>query len=203
MKQCPRRPAHRADKKVRILEAAAGVFVRNGFHETRISEIARAAGVADGTIYLYFASKEALLIALFDDNVLRFFRTLDRALSSLGCPEDKLLQIVELQLGLLDRERVLAELLTVNLRQSTPAIREHLAPRFVAYLDRIAQVVADGQKTGRFREDISPRLAARAVFGALDGVTLTWAMSGAHEGDLARTSETIGKMLLEGLRANP
>ena len=189
----------RGDKRARILDAAARVFVDNGFNETHVSHIAKAAGVADGTIYLYFQSKEALLVALFEDNVGRFFATLDRELSVLATPRAKLRRIVELQLGLLDRERGLAELLTVNLRQSSPSMRAHMVPYFNAYLERIAAVVAEGQQTGELRGDIPPRIAARAVFGALDGITLTWALGRGDEGGLVKAAELVSRLLLEGL----
>jgi len=194
-----RSPEQRADKRARILAAAAEVFVSSGFHETHISHIARAAGVADGTIYLYFSSKESLLAALFEDNVSRFFRLIDDELAAIEAPRDKLLRVVALQLGLLDRERGLAELLTVNLRQSSRAVRELVAPHFIAYLDRIERVVAEGQARGEFRKDLSARVAARAIFGALDGVTLTWALGGGQEGGLVKAAETVGMLLLDGL----
>lgn len=192
-------PSRRGDKRGRILDAAARVFVDHGFNETHISHIAKAAGVADGTIYLYFESKEALLVALFEDNVGRFFETLDRELAAMRTPRDKLKRVVELQLGLLDRERGLAELVTVNLRQSSPSMRAHMVPYFNAYLERIAAVVAEGQTRGDLRADIPPRVAARAVFGALDGLTLTWALGRGDEGGLVRTAELVSGLLLEGL----
>lgn len=173
--------------------------MRHGFHDTRISDIAKAAGVADGTIYLYFASKDALLIALFEHSVSRFFEVLDAELAAIRSPRARLLRILDVQLGQLDRERGLAELLTVNVRHSHRAMRDRVTPYFVAYLDRIEAVVAEGQSTGDFRKDVSPRVAARAVFGALDGVTLTWALGGGHEGGLVKAAESVGKLLLEGL----
>lgn len=192
----------REDKPARILTAAADVFVENGFHDTHVSDIARAAGVADGTIYLYFSSKEALLVALFEHNVARFFGLLDEELRTIPSPRDKLLRILELQLGSLDRERGLAELLTIHIRQASRAMRERVTPHFLAYLERIESVVAEGQKSGHFRSDVSPRVAARTIFGALDGVTLTWALGSAHEGGLVKASESVGKVLLDGLAAS-
>jgi TetR/AcrR family fatty acid metabolism transcriptional regulator len=189
-------------KRARILAAAAEVFATRGFQEAHISHIAQTAGVADGTIYLYFPSKESLLVALFEDSVSRFFRQLDDELTSIAAPRDKLLRMVALQLGLLDRERGLAELLTVNLRQSSRSMRELLKPHFTAYLDRLERVLIEGQNAGVFRKDLSARVVARAIFGALDGVTLTWALGGGHEGGLVKTAETVGKMLLDGLASN-
>src|SRR5579859_2577292 len=159
----------RGDKRERILDAAVRVFASRGFHATRVSDVASAAGVADGTIYLYFKSKDALLVSLFESRVERLLTFLETELPRAARPSDKLKRIVEVQLGLLEGERDLAEVVTVILRQSTKLMKEYAAPRFNAYLDVIARVVAEGQAAGDLRKDISPHLAARAIFGALDG----------------------------------
>src|ERR1700678_2888109 len=179
-----RRPRGRAtvralrggDKRERILDAAVRVFAKKGFHATRVSEVAKAAGVADGTIYLYFKSKDQLLVSLFEDRVERLLQFLQTELPAKVGASEKLRRIIELQLGLLEGERDLAEVITVILRQSTKLMKEYAAPKFMAYLDAIARVVAEGQKAGDFRDDVAPHLVARATFGALDGIALTWAL---------------------------
>src|SRR5580692_2635315 len=102
----PRRPSTRplrtGDKRERILNAAVRVFAKKGFHATRVSEVAKAAGVADGTIYLYFKSKEQLLVSLFEDRIERLLTFLRTALPTATTASDKLRRIIELQLGLLD-----------------------------------------------------------------------------------------------------
>ncbi len=195
------RSSRAGDKRERILGAAVRVFAKKGFHATRVSEVAKAAGVADGTIYLYFKSKDELLVSLFEDRVERLLRYLHEELpKSAGAPE-KLKRIVELQLGLLEGERNLAEVVTVILRQSTKLMKEYAAPKFMAYLDAIARVVAEGQASGELRGDLSPHLAARAIFGALDGVTMTWALGKADRGGLVRASGQLAEMILGGLAA--
>jgi len=161
------RSARTGDKRVRILDAAVRVFAKKGFHATRVSEVAKAAGVADGTIYLYFKSKDELLVSLFEDRVERLLAFLHSELPKVAGASEKLRRIIELQLGLLEGERDLAEVVTVIIRQSTKLMKEYAAPKFTAYLDAIARVVADGQATGELRGDLSPHLAARAIFGAL------------------------------------
>lgn len=197
------RPRSRArpvgDKRNRILDAAFRVFARKGFHATRVSEIAKAAGVADGTIYLYFKSKDALLVSLFEHRVERLLAFLDTELPRTDSAPDKLRRVVEVQLGLLDGERDLAEVVTVILRQSTKLMKEYAAPKFTAYLDAIARVISDGQASGELRKDISPHLAARAIFGALDGVAMTWALGKAERGGLIWAAEQLAKILLGGL----
>jgi TetR/AcrR family fatty acid metabolism transcriptional regulator len=179
------------------------VFAKKGFHATRVSEVAKAAGVADGTIYLYFKSKEQLLVSLFEDRIERLLTFLRTGLPTAATAPDKLRRIIELQLGLLDGKRDLAEVVTIILRQSTKLMKEYAAPKFMAYLDTIARVVADGQASGELRRDISPHLAARSIFGALDGITMTWALGKADRGGLTRTAGQLVELVLRGLSTAP
>jgi TetR/AcrR family fatty acid metabolism transcriptional regulator len=193
------RSARGGDKRERILDAAVRVFARKGFYATRVSEVARAAGVADGTIYLYFKSKDELLVSLFEHRVERLLSFLATELPRAASASEKLRRIIELQLGLLEGERDLAEVVTVILRQSTKLMKEYAAPKFTAYLDVIAGVVAEGQAHGELRKDVSPHLAARAIFGALDAITMTWALGKADRGGLLRASGQLAEMVLRGL----
>src|SRR5262252_4379467 len=112
----PRQTRKRAkDKRARILEAAVKVFAKNGFYATRVSEVAKAAGVADGTIYLYFKSKDELLVSLFEDRVERLLAYLHEELPKTTSASERLKRVIELQLGLLEGERDLAEVVTVIL----------------------------------------------------------------------------------------
>jgi TetR/AcrR family fatty acid metabolism transcriptional regulator len=198
-----RRPAARTartgDKRERILDAAVRVFAKKGFHATRVSEVAKAAGVADGTIYLYFQSKDDLLVSLFEHRIERLLTYMDTELPRVASATYKLQRVIELQLGLLEGERDLAEVVTVILRQSTKLMKEYAAPKFTAYFDAIAKVIAEGQASGELRADISPHLAARAIFGALDAITMTWALGKAEPGGLSRASGQVVELVLRGL----
>jgi TetR/AcrR family fatty acid metabolism transcriptional regulator len=187
------------DKRDRILRAAVKVFAKSGFHATRVSEVAKAAGVADGTIYLYFKSKEELLVSLFEDRVQKLLAFMKDELPKQATAAARLRAVIDMQLGLLEGERELAEVITVIIRQSTRLLKEFAAPGFLSYLEAIAQIVADGQASGEFRKDVSPSIAARAVFGALDGITLTWALGRAEQGALARAATQLADILLRGL----
>ena len=158
--------AARTSGRERILHAAVRVFAKKGFHATRVSEVAKAAGVADGTIYLYFRSKDALLVSLFEDRVERLLAFLQTELPEVTTATDKLRRIIELQLGLLEGERDLAEVVTVILRQSTKLMKEYAAPKFNAYLDAIASVVSDGQDHGELRGTTCRHASRRAPSSA-------------------------------------
>ncbi|MBZ0116082.1 MAG: TetR/AcrR family transcriptional regulator [Sandaracinaceae bacterium] len=193
------------DKRERILRAAIKVFARKGFYATRVSEIAKAAGVADGTIYLYFENKDAVLVSIFEDRITKLLTVLRDEIAKAESFDAKLRTVVELQLGLLEGQRDLAEVITVNLRQSSLLLKQYAAPLFTEYLELIANVIAEGQKEGIVRADVSPRVVARSVWGALDGVALTWALGGKEPGkpeSLRRAASQIASVFLDGLRAD-
>jgi TetR/AcrR family fatty acid metabolism transcriptional regulator len=200
-----------AEKRERILQAAISVFAGKGFYDTRVSEIAKAAGVADGTIYLYFENKDDVLISIFQDRIEKLLEILGEVAASDRSIEEKVRKIVGIQLGLLEDQRDLAEVITVNLRQSSRLLKQYAAPLFIRYLELVAGVIATGQKEGVFRQDLSPRVAARALYGALDGLALTWALGPmAEDGEGAKKPEPaqlrkaaiqLTELFLDGLRA--
>jgi len=188
------------DKRDRILAAAIEVFAKNGFYATRVSEIAKAAGVADGTIYLYFKNKDDVLITIFEEGIERLLDILSEVAESNASFEDRISQIIELQLGLLEEQRDLAEVITVNLRQSSRLLKQYATPLFMQYIDVIAGVVRDGQKDGAFRKDLNPRIVARSLFGALDAILLTWAIGEGDPPALRKAASHCASLFLEGLR---
>ena len=188
------------DKRDRILNAAIKVFAKNGFYATRVSEIAKAAGVADGTIYLYFKNKDDVLISIFEDGIRRLLTILRKVAASDDPVEQRIKRIIELQLGLLEDQRDLAEVITVNLRQSSRLLKQYGAPLFMEYIEVLAGVVDEGQKQGTFRSDLNSRVVARALFGALDGILLTWALGEADPQALRRAASHCASLFLDGLR---
>lgn len=188
------------DKRARILKAAIRVFAKNGFYATRVSEIAKAAGVADGTIYLYFKNKDDVLITIFEEGITELLRILREVAESEEPFETRISRIIELQLGLLEDQRDLAEVITVNLRQSSRLLKQYAAPLFMQYIDVIAAVVRQGQEAGAFRPDLNPRVVARSLFGALDAILLTWALGEGDPPALRKAAAHCASLFLEGLR---
>lgn len=188
-----------ADKRARILKAAVKVFAKKGFHETKVAEIARAAGVADGTIYLYFKNKDDVLISVFEENIDQLSARLREDLGSLPDTATKIRHIVRSQLGVIKARRDLAEVLSVTLRQSNRFLRQFAAPKFSDYLDIIAEVIEAGQRDGEVRKDVAPRVVARALFGALDGLLLTWALGRSPASRLERAALQVADIIVQGL----
>ena len=182
------------------MAAAIEVFAKNGFYATRVSEIAKAAGVADGTIYLYFKNKDDVLISIFEEGIERLLESLREVAASEEPVEAKIRHILDLQLGLLEDQRDLAEVITVNLRQSSRLLKQYAAPLFMEYIEVLAGVIDEGRKEGVFREDLNSRVVARALFGAIDAILLTWALGDADPASLRKASRHCGALFLDGLR---
>lgn len=165
------------DKREAILRAGIKVFARNGYFNAKVSDVAAEAGIADGTVYLYFKSKDEILHSIFDRAMDEFIDEGKRELASITSPAEKLRRIAELHLERLGADRSLAIVFQVELRGSTKHMREFSAAGFSDYLDMITKTIRDGQTAGEFRRDIKPIVAAKVLYGALDEMVTNWVLS--------------------------
>ena len=165
------------DKREAIVRAAITVFARKGYFNSKVADIAAAAGIADGTVYLYFKSKDEILHSIFDRAMDEFIAEGKNELSGLTDPETQLKRIAELHLEKLGADRDLAVVFQVELRGSTKFMQQFSAAGFAEYLDIICRTIADGQKSGAFRDDVKPVVAAKIFYGALDEMVTNWVLS--------------------------
>ena len=165
------------DKRAAILRAATKVFAGKGYFNSKVADIAAEAGIADGTVYLYFKSKDEILHSIFDRAMADFIDEGRRELAGIDDPATRLTRIAELHLEKLGTDRDMAVVFQVELRGSTKFMREFSAAGFAEYLDIIRQTIADGQKAGVFRDDIKPVVAAKILYGALDEMVTNWVLS--------------------------
>jgi len=185
-------------KRRRILDAAVEIFSRYGFYNSKVSQVAKAAGVADGTIYLYFKNKESILIQVFEDTMEELSSKQRMALDGLNTATDKLRTFVRVHFEMVGRNPELAEVLTVELRQSSKFMRDADTRAFGRYLGIAARIVAEGQASGEFSPDLRPRRVARMLFGAIDELSLEWAMSARRKLVEEAYSQTV-RIFLNGL----
>jgi TetR/AcrR family fatty acid metabolism transcriptional regulator len=164
------------DKRERILVAAERIFARHGFFAARVSEIAKEAGVADGTIYLYFKSKDDLLISWFEHRMRHVNGVLRKAIADQP-PPAQLRALIRTYLQLVSDEPIAAEVLTIELRQSSKFMKEYDNPQFADFLRLLGGVIADGQARGDFDDAVPGHLAARMIFGILDELALAWVLA--------------------------
>jgi TetR/AcrR family transcriptional regulator, fatty acid metabolism regulator protein len=165
------------DKRSRILQAAVKVFARRGYFAARVADVARRAGVADGTIYLYFRNKEDILVSLFDEVMSEHLEGKRREVEPGADAPARLRAIAERHLGLLGRNRDLAVVFQVELRQSTKFMERFTASWLQDYFRLIAEVIEQGQREGTLRADLPVKIATKAFFGILDEMVTSWILS--------------------------
>src|SRR5262245_7337014 len=188
------------DKRKRILQAAVKVFARKGYFAARVSEIAKKAGVADGTIYLYFKGKEDILVRLFDEVMAEQSEEMGRAIEALATAPERLRAIAERHLRLLGTNRDLAVVFQVELRQSTQFMERFTASWLGDYLALITQTIEQGQREGTFRADLNKKVATKAFFGALDEMVTSSILAGKCY-DLAALAPPVVDLFLRGAAA--
>jgi TetR/AcrR family fatty acid metabolism transcriptional regulator len=191
--------ASTGNKRERILDAAVVEIARRGYGATTVAMIARRAGVADGTIYLYFKNKDEILVQLFERAMGRFIDEGRERLAGLQGAVARLRAIVELHLSLVGRDRDLAIITQVELRHSLHFMEELSRAQVGEYLAVIAQIVEEGRREGVFRADVDALFAAKAIFGVLDEMATDWILSRRNTRLESRAPE-VADFLLRGLR---
>lgn len=186
------------DKREAILRAAIKVFAEKGFFNSKVSDIAGAAGIADGTVYLYFKSKDEILHSIFDRAMEEFIAEGRRELASVTDPEAKLRRIAQLHLEKLGADRDLAIVFQVELRGSIKFMQAFSATGFAEYLDIIRETIFDGQQKGLFRDDVNPLICAKVLYGALDEMVTNWILSN-RSYPLAPMANEVLKIFFRGV----
>jgi len=188
------------EKYHRIIEAATKVFAKNGFYQSKIAQIAKEAGVADGTIYIYFENKDDILISLFEEQMKAVLDNMAHQVSTIDNPAEKLEIFASTHLELIEKNKDMAEIIQVELRQSGKFMKEYKNERFLEYLDIIEDIIIEGQKRGLFRKDVIPSVAKRAFFGALDEVSRFWVLSSRRQYDTRTAAKQISDFFLNGIK---
>lgn len=188
------------DKREAILRAAIVVFAHNGYFNSKVADIAREAGVADGTVYLYFKSKEEILHSVFDRSVEEALDAARKQVAQVADPREKLRQIALLHLERLGADRDLAVVFQVELRGSTKFMEEFSAAGFAEYLSLIRTTLEEGQRAGVFRADLNAKVVAKILFGALDEMATNWILS-KRRYKLAPMADQVLDIFLNGVRA--
>ncbi|MGM8366360.1 TetR/AcrR family transcriptional regulator [Virgibacillus sp. W0181] len=191
---------HRPKYK-QIIEAAVEVIAENGYHASQVSKIAQSAGVADGTIYLYFKNKEDILISLFKEYMGQFIEKIEKSIDQKQNASDKLFTLIEMHFDQLADNHHLATVTQLELRQSKIDLRIEINNVLKPYLQVIDSIVQEGIEEGTFREDISRYVIRQMVFGTLDETVTTWVMKERRYNLVAQAAE-VHQLITDGLFDN-
>ena len=190
----------RAGKRDAILRAATDVFAERGYFNAQVADVARAAGIAAGTVYLYFRSKDDLLVSIFERTVKERLADGRAAVAGISDPAERLRRFARLHLGMLGRDRNLAIVFQVELRQSIKFMERFSSTLLREYLGQIRAAIEDGQKSGLFRKDLNATSVAKVFFGALDEMATNWILS-RRRYPLESDADTVVDIFLDGARA--
>ena len=190
------------DKPQQIIEAAVRVFARKGYYNSRVSDIAREAGIAAGTIYLYFRTKDDILVTLFRDKMAQFVASLRKAIADEPDAVAKLRRLIHLHFEMLEQDPELAEVVQVEQRQGQKFFRGASAQEISAYFALIAAVIDEGVAQGQFRPNVPVKVATKALFGAMDQMATSWVL-GKRGYRLTDIAPAVADLFLQGVAARP
>jgi TetR/AcrR family fatty acid metabolism transcriptional regulator len=188
-------------KSHQIIDAAIRVFARTGYYNSRVSDIAREAGIASGTIYLYFKTKDEILVTLFREKMAEWVSLVRREIATEPDPVAKLRRLVALHFSVLESNPDLAEVVQVELRQGHKFFRGASAHEISAYFALIGGVLEEGIGTGQIRRDVPVKLATKMLFGAMDQVATSWVL-GKRAYRLSDAAEAVATIFLEGVKVD-
>ncbi|MBW2341694.1 MAG: TetR/AcrR family transcriptional regulator [Deltaproteobacteria bacterium] len=188
------------EKYRKIIDAATKVFAKKGFYNAKVSEIAQEAGIADGTIYIYFKHKDDILISLFEEKMQEVLDNMKQQISLESDPLKKIEKFALVHLKLIQDNKDIAEIIQVELRQSSKFMKNYHNVKFFEYLDLIGHIIQEGKEKGLIREDILPGIAKRAFFGALDEMSRFWVLSKKPKYDTETASRQISSFFINGIK---
>ena len=188
------------EKYKKIIDAATKVFAKKGFYNAKVSEIAQEAGIADGTIYIYFNHKDDILISLFEEKMKEVLDNMKNQISLERDPLKKIEKFALVHLKMIQDNKDIAEIIQVELRQSSKFMKNYHNTKFLEYLDLIGHIIQEGKEKRLVREDILPGIAKRAFFGALDEMSRFWVLSKKPKYDIETASRQISGFFINGIK---
>lgn len=187
------------DKRQKIMDAAVIVFALKGFYNSTVADVAREADVADGTIYLYFKNKDDLLISIFEHSMDMFIGAVRHEMELISGPSQKIKSFISLHLKLVQRYQDLAQVIQIELRQSSKFMKEYVNSKFFAYLDILQGIIEQGQREGLFKKSADAVILKRAIFGAIDEMALEWILMRKKRYTIDEVAEQLYLMFLKGI----
>jgi TetR/AcrR family fatty acid metabolism transcriptional regulator len=188
------------DKPQQIIDAAIRVFARHGYYNSRVSDIAREAGMASGTIYLYFKTKDEILVRMFRERMAEWVEFVRKAMTDAPDASAKLRRLIRLHFTILEDNPALAEVVQVELRQGQKFFRGASAHEIASYFALIAAVLQEGVEAGLFRRDIPVPIATKMLFGAMDQLATSWVLGKRHY-RLSDGADAVADLFLKGVAA--
>jgi TetR/AcrR family fatty acid metabolism transcriptional regulator len=187
------------NRREQIIDAAIKVFADKGFYNAKVADVAHTAGVADGTIYLYFKNKDDLLISLFESKMEMILTRFTATLQTAPTATEKLKRFIQLHFQMIEQDQHLAEVFQVELRQSSKFLKDYHNQKFIDFLNVIGQIIKEGQQSGEFRKNVRINTTKLAIFGAVDEIARQWILTPEPKSQLQDIARELTYTFLLGL----
>ena len=187
------------NRREQIIDAAIKVFADKGFYNAKVADVAHTAGVADGTIYLYFKNKDDLLISLFESKMEMILARFNATLQTAPSATEKLKRFIQLHFQMIEQDQNLAEVFQVELRQSSKFLKDYHNQKFIDFLNVIGQIIKEGQQSGEFRNNVRINTTKLAIFGAVDEIARQWLLTPEPKSQLQDIARELTHTFLLGL----
>jgi len=189
------------EKRKNILVSATKVFAEKGFADTKIQDIANECGVAHGTIYLYFKSKDNLFMSIFQENLGELIAYISSEIQKETSSEDKFRRMISLQLEIIESNPDLTKLILIEFPRTGNFLENGNIDMLSDYIDMIGDLLDEGIKEGTFSTGIRTEIVATMIYASMQGVATRWLLDGMSYG-LKEIEEQVADFLLKGLE-NP
>ncbi|HLS20284.1 MAG TPA: TetR/AcrR family transcriptional regulator [Bacillota bacterium] len=186
-------------KYKQIIEAALSVIAENGYHSSQVAKIAKEAGVADGTIYLYFENKEDILVSVFKEKMGQFTHRIQKQIERQSNASDKLHALIHTHFAQLSENYELAIVAQLELRQSNKDLRLKINQVLKQYFNIIDLIIKEGMADGLFRSDLQLPLVRQMIFGTLDETVTTWLMQ-ERRYNLVKLTDDVHRLIVQGIQ---
>lgn len=185
-------------KYKQIIDAAVKVIAENGYHGSQVAKIAKQAGVADGTIYLYFKNKDDILVSVFQEKMGQFIEKISDQINTEQRADDKLLKLIEMHFLQLENDHDLAVVTQLELRQSDIELRTQINQVLKSYLNVLDTIIQEGIDDGIFQQNLHVRLVRQMIFGTIDEIVTNWVMQD-HKYSLVEQASDVHSLIIKGL----
>ncbi len=186
-------------KRLNIINAGIDIFAEKGFHETRISDVAKKAGVADGTIYRYFTNKDDLLMSCFEEIITVKLNEVKVRLEQIPNKGDKLISFIDAHIKAFTENPSIAKFMILELRQSPEFYKKYPnfwpIKRYLAYLKKLCEEAIEAGKI----KPVNPTVLTIMLFGMMDYVLMEWALTDKID-SLENIKNEIQKILESGIK---
>jgi AcrR family transcriptional regulator len=186
------------DRRAAILAAARAAFARHGYRDATIAEIAKATGLAEGTIYKHFANKQDLLLHVMGAFYERIIADLEASVARERTLAGGLRAIVRRQLQAFVEDRDLCRLFIRELRAADGYAQSPLHELNRRYTSILLRALAAGKASGEMRGEVEPRLVRDVLYGAVEHVAWRSLVRGARLPVEAASEQIVG-LLLHGM----